>query len=91
MLRFENALKIVKRFEIPGFSVGLYSMTPLESVTALLIFLRIVAGSSNILMYSLTFASDLLIFFVGVCKLITRAPAFGINGSGIFNNSLPFP
>ena len=70
-------LYMVIRLLMPSLpSANLTSVS--ESVTALLNFLIIVSLSSSMNMQALGFSSDLDIFLVGSCRLITFAPIFGI-------------
>ena len=77
LIKESNRCTSITGFVIPFFSSETIILLSL-SVTALLNFLTIVAGSSFIEINAFSFASDLLIFLVGSCKLIILAPTLFI-------------
>ena len=74
------------RFVTPGLSAAARTSAS-ESVTARLNLRKITSGSSSIRTTAFSFASLLLIFLVGSCRLITRAAVFEMRGSGTVNTS----
>jgi hypothetical protein len=66
--RAVSAEKIVRRFEIPGFSAGSNRMSVPESVTAERIFLAARFGSSVRLTTPECYVAEPLIFAVGFCR-----------------------
>ena len=67
--------------------LGWLCLNRLPLMIWLVIFLVSFLGSSNKPITLFGFVSDLDIFLVGSCKLITLAPFWGIKGSGSVNTS----